>query len=517
MELLKRNIHMDRTRTEAVSQFTLEEDVNIPESKPDVDALNMEKGELLIDEIKAGTDSVNIRGNLIYSILYRTMEGGRGLVTLEGKIPFEEKLNLQGATSMDNVIVEGKIEDLNVGMINSRKLSIQSLITLHARIEELYDEEVPVGIQGEEDVEFRRMPVDLAQIAISKNDIFRMKEEIGLPANYPNIFQILWSTISLGDMEFKMLDEKIALQGDIHVFVLYEGEGEDHPVRAFETMLPLKGMMDCHGCREGMLPDIRYQLTQQDFTIRPDFDGEERNIGLEMVLDIMIRIYEEEAVEMLTDIYGVSKEVETVTHRANLRRLLSRVTGKTKVTGHVPTGAGSSPVLQLLHSEGTIALDHQNTTENGIFLQGSLSVKVLYITGDDAVPYMSTQVVLPYEYTLDVPDITPQDMGRVHAELEQLQVNMLDGEELDVKAVLSFSTTVFRNLPVSLIGQLKVHDIDSVKLKNLPGMIIYVAQPGDNLWNIGKKYYVPVNVLKELNSLENDDLKTGQKLLIVKG
>ena len=43
MELIKRNIHMDRIRAEAVSQLTLEDDLNIPENKPDVEALNMEK------------------------------------------------------------------------------------------------------------------------------------------------------------------------------------------------------------------------------------------------------------------------------------------------------------------------------------------------------------------------------------------------------------------------------------------------------------------------------------------
>ena len=76
MELLKRNIHMDRIRAEAVSQITLEDDLNIPENKPDVDTINLEKGEIVIDEVRAGTDVVNIRGMLLYGILYHTKEDG---------------------------------------------------------------------------------------------------------------------------------------------------------------------------------------------------------------------------------------------------------------------------------------------------------------------------------------------------------------------------------------------------------------------------------------------------------
>ena len=515
MDLIKRNIHMDRIRTEAVNQITLEDDMNIPESKPDVDALNMEKAEVVIEEVRAGADMVTVRGKLAFSVLYRTMENGSSLVALEGKIPFEEKINLQGATLQDSVSVDGKVEDLNIGIINSRKLSIQSLLTLHAQIEELYDEEVPIDIEGEEAVEYRRVPMNLAQIAICKNDIFRMKEEVSLPSNYPNIFQILWSNVDMRDVEFKVQNEKLAIQGDVHIFVLYEGEGEEHPIRSFETTLPLNGALECYGCRDGMLPDIRYTIGQQDLTVRPDFDGEERNIGIELVMDIVIRIYEEEQVEVLSDIYGVSKEVETVSEKANLRRLLTRVTGKTKVADHVKTKGAS--VMQLLHSEGQVSLDHQSVVENGILLQGGLNVKVMYITGDDAMPYVSTQVILPYEYTLDVPGIAPEDMGRVHAEVEQLQVNMLDGEELDVKAVLTFTTTVFQNIPMELIVRLGVRDIDSNTLNNLPGMVVYMVSQGDNLWNIGKKYYVPVDSIRELNNLGNDELKPGQKLLIVKG
>lgn len=517
MELIRKNIHMDRIRAEAATQIILEDDINIPENKPDVSSLNLEKGVLLIEEVKPGTDSVSIRGKLLFSVLYHTMEEGSSLTLLEGKVPFEERMNLPGAALGDLVAADAQVEDLTVSLINSRKLNVQSVVTLNAGVEELYDEELPIGLHGEEAVQYRKSPVKVAQTAISKNDIFRLKEEVSLPSGYPNIFQLLWNHVSLGDVEFKALEEKLTIQGDIHFFVLYEGEGEEHPVRSFETILPFGGVLECHGCREGMIPDIRYSLGQQELTIRPDLDGEERMIGLELVLDIAVRVYEEEETEVISDLYGVTKEVEALTHPVNLRRLLSRVTGKTKLTDHIRIAVGSAPILQLLHSEGSVALEQQEVVENGIRLSGSLLMKVLYITGDDEAPYGSTRAAVPYEYTLEVPDMEPEDLSRIHAEVEQLQVTMLDGEEMDVKAVLSFSTTVFKKIPVELISQVTVEDLDSGKMSSLPGMALYMVKEGDNLWNIGRKYYVTVDSLREWNGLSTDELKPGQKLLIVKG
>lgn len=515
MELLKRNIHMDRTRTEAATQFTLEDDVNIPENKPDVSQLNLEKGEILIEEIRPSTDSVTVRGRLAYVVLYHTQEEGSSLVLLEGRIPFEEKINLQGATSMDNVLVEGEVEDLTVGMINSRKLNIQSLISLTARVEELYDEEIPIGLHGDEKVEYRRRNMEVAQVAVCKNDIFRLKEEVSLPSGYPNIFQILWSHISFRDVEFKVSEEKLSVSGEVSLFLLYEGEGEERSIRSFETAVPFSGTLECHGCREGMLPDIRYELGQQEISVRPDFDGEERCIGMDLVMDLGIHVYEEEKLEVISDIYGVSKEVNTVTHQASLRRLLTRMTGKTKVTERARVSDGT--VLQLLHSEGVLTPESQETVENGIQVQGSLQVSVMYISGEDEAPYGSTRVQVPYRYTLEVPDIGPEDTGKVHGEVEQLQVTMLDGEEMDIKAILSFSTVVFQNVPMEFISEVTVSEPDHSVMSSLPGMAVYIVREGDNLWNIGKKYYVPVNTLRELNELDSDELKVGQKLLIVKG
>lgn len=515
MELIKKNIHMDRMKAQAVTQFTLEDDVNIPDSKQDVNTLNMQKGEMVIEEIRPGTDTVTVRGSLKFVLLYHTLEEGSSLVAMEGRLPFEEKINLRGASPADTVAVEGTVEDLTTGLINSRKLNVQSLVTLNARVEELYDEEVPIAVRGEEKCEYRRMPLNIAQIAICKNDIFRLKEEVTLPSSYPNIYQILWDNISLGDVEFKVMEEKLTVSGDVHLFVLYEGEGEEHPIRSFETTVPFSGVLECHGCREGMLPDIRYSLGQRELTVRPDFDGEERSIGIELVLDIGIRVYEEENLEIISDIYGVSNEIEAQTHHAELRRLLSRVTGKTKVTEHVRIPEGS--VLQLLHSEGNVMLEQQSIVENGILLQGSVLVKALYVTGEDDSPYGFVQAQIPYQYTMEVPDIAPEDMGQVHAEVEQLQATMLDGEEMDVKAVLSFSTAVFKSIPAELIGAVKVSELDSAKMADLPGIVVYMVKDGDNLWNIGKKYFVPVDILRELNSLDSDELLVGQKLLIVKG
>ena len=68
-----------------------------------------------------------------------------------------------------------------------------------------------------------------------------------------------------------------------------------------------------------------------------------------------------------------------------------------------------------------------------------------------------------------------------------------------------------------MIRDVKVAELDPQKVSGLPGIVAYIAREGDSLWNIGKRYYVPVSQIREINEMAGDEIRPGDKLLIVKG
>ena len=68
MELIRKNIHMDRVKCKAATQVTMEEDINISDQKPDAFRLITEKGRIMVEEVRPVTDNVVVRGKLCYSI-----------------------------------------------------------------------------------------------------------------------------------------------------------------------------------------------------------------------------------------------------------------------------------------------------------------------------------------------------------------------------------------------------------------------------------------------------------------
>ena len=66
---------------------------------------------------------------------------------------------------------------------------------------------------------------------------------------------------------------------------------------------------------------------------------------------------------------------------------------------------------------------------------------------------------------------------------------------------------------INLIDEIKVSENIEDKICN---MVVYIVKQGDTLWNIAKKYKTTVADIKNLNNLENDKLKVGEKLYIQK-
>ncbi len=519
MELIKRNIHMDCMKCKAQTQMTLEDDVIIPDSRPDAARLIMDRGAVVIDEVKVTDDHVGVKGKLDFRVLYLTEKGasGRSDVTgMEGTIPFDEMVFMEGVRGGDNVSVNWELEDLSIGLINSRKLSVQSVVTLFLSCEEICDEETAVDLYSQEPVEFRKKTLDIAAMAIKKKDLFRVKEEVEIPGSFPNIFEMIWTEIVPEAVEFKVLEDKIAVQGELRCFFLYRGEGDEMEICHYETALPFAGSLDCPGAGEGMIPEISFSAENREVEVRPDFDGEERVITFEQCLNLDICIYEEETIDILSDVYGVVNEVTAVEKNGEFRRLLSRSSGKLKVSDHFKCEDEKTVLHKILHTATELQMAGQEPTDGGIELTGVVNLQVFYECSSEEDRYGVIRGAIPFQYVLEADGIDRNCIYPVQASVDQVTVAIIDNGEVDVKCVLYFRANVYQKWQEKIVEQVIVSEPDMEKMAALPGIAVYMVKDGESLWDIGKRYYVPVSAIRQMNDLSGDDVKAGDKILIVK-
>jgi len=265
-----------------------------------------------------------------------------------------------------------------------------------------------------------------------------------------------------------------------------------------------------------MVDNIMFSIGSKSIEVMPDSDGEERILDIEAMLDLGIKIYGEETLDLLHDVYSPVRELTPMINIAHYENLLIKNNSKLRLNDRVFVGANEPGILQICHASGDIKIDDIELVEGGIEVSGILDVQILYICGDDKNPINSIKGITPFNQMIEVKGIKESSIYQIKPGLEQLSVMMLDSQEIEVKASVGLNTIVFDAITEPVITDIDVRDIDYNKMRSMPSIVGYVVKNNDSLWNIAKKYYTTVDRIKVLNDLESDTIKAGDKLVIMK-
>ncbi len=426
----------------------------------------------------------------------------------------DEVINMEGIEDGDTINVDLVIDDLNVSVINSRKICVKAIITVVAIAENISDEEFAVDIDDEH-VEYIKDSIELTQIAIRKKDLLRIREEINLGTGKLNINEIIWCTSNLCGQQTKVMQDKIGISGEIVVFVLYTAD--DGPLQWMDANVPFNGIIEVPGCSEDMIPNIELKLTNADIEARPDYDGEQRMLQLDGIVSVDIKLYEEQQFNIVKDAYSHKKDLVLKMKKTDYENLLMKNITKCKVVEKIQTkNIDGAHIMQVCNCMGDIKLDDISVSEDGLLAEGVIEVSILYICSDDTNPLCCLKEIVPFSQKIEVNNINEDSVYNIKTATEQIQANMVGTDEIEVKASLLLDCIAFDKMTKDVIVDMEEKDYDMEMISALPGIVGYVVKKGDIPWSIAKKFYTTVDSLKKINELKNDELESGQMLVIVK-
>lgn len=513
MELIQKQVHYTQEGKRTFDQFYLDEDYNVPDTKEDVKQIIQGKGTVKTEDIRLAENYLRISGKLYFQILYITDTGDPRPAVLEGKLPFEEMVYMDGG-ERENYFIQNIRVEFTATMVHSRKVSIRAMIEMEIGRETLEDEATTVDVETSMPVYKKMRRVNLLGLNTTKKDTYRIKEEITLPGTKESIGQLLLTDISSRKLEIRLGQDELRLQGELLVFCMYLSE--DGKTDWLEQSVPYEGRLDCSGVEEGMYYFVQNTLDDTLVDIRLDEDGEMRVLGIEGTLNLRMNIYQEEEMELLADLYSLEQNCVFDTREASYEELLIQNHSKCKVTERLSLPELKEDVLQICHSDGAVQIEHMEQTEEGIQIEGILHLSFLYLKADDELPFGSWQGMVPFSWLLECPDMAEDVRYNISYHVEQLSVSLAGSEAVEVKAVLAFDTFVRKPVFMNVITNVEFQPLSMEEMEKRPGIVGYIVKDGDELWTLAKRYMTTVEGIKEVNGLDSEMIKAGDKLLIFK-
>lgn len=512
MELVTREIQTNQVGKRIVSQFMLDEDFNVPDSKRDVQRIIASEGSVKIDDVKMVENYVKMIGKLEFHILYVGEGLEASLCCMSGKLPFEEMIyteDLGGIYEVKNSRVE-----LQTMMIHSRKLRLKAMIELEVEAEKQTIEVLPMDMECITPLFQKKREVDLLKLHTSKRDTYRIKEEITLPGTKETIGTLLWSDVANRKLDTKLVEDEMQISGELLVFCFYESP--DGKLDWIEKNVPYQGKVECYGVDGNMFHQIQADLEEVNTDVRMDEDGEVRVIGIEGTLKLSMVVYEEEKLNVLEDVYSLEKQCKLEKKEVCYEQLILQNHSKCKVTQNLTLPELRNDILQICHSSGALQMDHVEIVDEGILVEGVLHISFLYVKANDEIPFEMWQGMIPFSHLIECKETDEKMQYQISNMLEQLSVNLLGGNEVEVKACLAFHCFFRRTMNEDMISDLKFEKMNMEELEKRPGVIGYIVKAGDDLWSLAKRYHTTMDGIREVNELDGEKLKVGERILIFK-
>lgn len=516
MDFYKKLIHNINCKKTIISQITLEEDYIVPDSKSDINKIIQDESFVVVDEANAMQGHVNISGNLKFKTLYITDDAMPRLECINGEIPFNEIINIEEADTNDIIKIKWEIEDFSINMVNSRKISTRALITFMVSIDSLTDEGVCTEIRNEENARVLTQSMDIMELAVNKKDIYRIKDEISIPSNKPNIESIIWESCQIRNVDIRPEEGMLAVKGELLVFIIYQPQEENSNVVWHEGSINFSGSVECSNATPDMTADIDYNMVGINIEARADFDGELRVVGIDGTMELNIKLYENNNITYIEDVYCQDKDVIINEIPKVFQRLIVKNISRCKIAERTVTENERFRILQICNCKADVKIEESMVTDGGINAEGIISLSVLYVTSDDKQPFDSLKATIPFTHFIQAEGINEKSKISLNPRIEQITAAMAGADELEIKCVIGIDTFVCEILTKDMIDTADEKPIDYEKLEEMSGIAVYIAQNNENLWKLAKKYYTTVEKIKLTNNLTSDEVKQGERIIIVK-
>lgn len=502
VNLDKQNLNINKAIARDSQVEWLEQDILVPDTKPDVMKIIEATGIPMIASIEVLDGSIRVGGEIVYYILYRSTENNetKGITMT---YPFFQSLTVKEAKKGMHARVEAFIRNIIFSSPNERKISLKSEIIFKYVLNEVSNIQLISNVDVEDNIEYQKKEDLIYNVVNVKNEIIDAEEDMVLPDSEPNIKEILRVNSQIINPEYRVSYNKILTKGDIRLQLLYTSTMGDTNIYSFDV--PFSGMIEFENINEESRFDIKYNLKNLEIT--KNEEGKMLNVSAEILADAIM--YEEKEIAYINDFYSTTKDLKYSTEEVAVIKSKEDIEKNINIKETLGQIEGNNKVVAASVEKEYIT---NKISGGNAYLSGNLKVNVL-IENTDTGTLENKTYELPIDETIALGKEVDEKYVDVSINVNKESVTIYSGN-IDANIGLNVIITISNIDKVVLVGDIEELPIDE---NNFTSMYMYIVKKGDTLWNVAKKYKTSVSKIANINNITDENkLSIGQKILIIR-
>lgn len=535
MRLEKKNIHMNKiVKSETVIFFVSREE-RIMDADNEIENIINQKEIVTTDGVVTRENQITVNGTINYNILYYP-KNSEMVCGEEKEINFEENIKLMGINSEDNANVAMEVLSSSIKPVDGKNYIYKIQLKAYIIVEKIEDLDIATAIdtdsQGEnhennfaeensgknnvENIMTKKRNIDSLAIMADKTDTFRVSEQIAVPHGKPPIGTIVWSDIRIKNQNIKTMEGSIIINGQLSIFIIYIPEMENMPEQWLEQTIDFNGQLEISEATEDAVSYIELWLNNVNVQPEINQDNEMRNLSVSALLKLNVKLYKETSINVIEDVYKPGANLVPIMEPKTYQKLLVKNASRTKEVVKMKIDKTKGQLLQICNSQAEIKIENILVRDNSLKAIGKIKTCIIYISSDDRHPICCQCRESNFEHGIDAEGIEVNDEYFLNWKVEQVNANMLNADEVEIKAVIALEAIVFKKVEQNFVTEINQEPVDMEALNSAPVLKGYIVQKGDTLWKLAKENYTTIEKIMTVNNLENETIKKGDRLLIIK-
>ena len=507
VQVSKDNICINKLICEKKELFFVEEDIIVPDTKPDIlNAINV-NGNVCTYKKEIQDDKIKLEGCINTYIMYLPDCKEDNLRSLQACLDFSRNISVKDCKEGMILKVDSVIKDMECKVLNGRKVRVKVGIEYTINIYSNEDVEVINQINNINDIQVLNQNFNMNSLIGNGATRVYVKDTLSIDSN-DELAEILKVDLNLIDNDVKISYNKVLAKTEADVKIMYLTE--DNRVNTTSGRIPVVGFIDMPNVSEDNICDTNYEL--KNMLIRPN-PSEEHSIYVELEYEVICMTFEKREINLIQDLYSPtsnivfsSKNISTTTQRENFTKTYT-LTSKINIA-EIENG-------NLLDVEITPSLNKEKIENNKFIYSGELSINFIFNSGENS-NINSKVSKLPFEFASDYMKLSDNDNTNTKINITSQRFEKKSLGDIECNVELEFITEINRNKNFNIIQNIEVEE-NREMTEEYDSLILYIVQDGDSLWEIAKKFRSTVDEIARMNGIEDRDrILVGQKLYIPK-
>jgi hypothetical protein len=515
LELVKESIRVNRVIGEETTQTIVENDIIVPDTKPDILRVLFVDGEVFITGTEVHQDRIIANGTTHFKILYISDEEGQRLKSIDANAAFSQGLDIINARQGMHCRVDCDMEHIDHEIINARKINIKAIINIKGKVVNELEQQVVHDISGVRGVQILRDRYTVNSSIGSNDAAVSISESMDIPLGKPTVREILRSDAKFAEKEYKITDDRVVAKGELNVSTLYIADDETESIQFMEHSIPFMQVINIPGINEDMSLNVEYSLGDYRSHMEEDSDGELRMLRVEADLNIWAEGFYRSDIEAVADAYSPDSILVMERESFMVEEVAASSVSQAILKETLEIDDDRPEMAEVFNVLCRPVLSAHEVEKDRVLIEGVAASKVLYIANNEEQPVFLCERELPLKEIIEVKGVEPGMKCAISLDVDHVSYNMISSRNVEVRIVIGMDIKVYKQVSIPLVSRINETPLDEAEQKSKPSITIYFTQPGDTLWKVAKKYHIAVDEVRKANNIEEaDEIVIGLQIFI---